>query len=1426
MRFVSKYTVRAVVSAACFVACSQLVPWSGSALAQTFISQGPGPRIGLTPYVQSADDPPYGTGAGAVQAILPDPELGANTVFVGSPNGGIWVSNNFGASWTPLTDNQASLSIASLSLDPTDPTGKTIIAGIGLTSNGEWDQNNLPGAQGRGGFQSGLLYTTNGGATWSDIGANSAFAGESVVAADARGNTILAATYEVQVPGGATAGYGLFRSTNGGTTFSLVSGSDGLPTGAVTSLVADPSNPSTFYAAVKQAGVKNSTAVYISTNTGATWSPIFTGANSNGLISSSGDGTTITLAAGPNGSIAIAVSDLGRSGVKPFLAGVFLSGNQGTIWNQLTAAPNVVPGGQSPVNLHIAIDPTNGNIVYLTGDAYQNCSTTSCTVEAFRLNYNPSTNTSTATSLTNEGTAANNFTDANTAHADSRAIAFDASGNLILGSDGGIYLRTDPQGNGTWSGLNNNLTVLEPYVVAYDANSNRLAVAAQDSGVSIQTARNNPVFTVIQSGDGTNVAINDRTLPGMSAIYSTSENLGNLSRIIVNAQGQPVSPYDPVGAAGGTPIYCNGQGCDSFTGATADSAFSAPFVLNKVNPTLIAIGGVTDVYTTQDTLSGANGVNAQYINLNLTDLGTTAEPSVITYGTVNDNRAIAVGASTGQVWFSTNNTAGSLTQLTNYAGGTPTGIVFDTRIQSRLFVADASNLYYTTNAGGAATFTNETANLPTGFARPTSLEFISNNGVNAVLVGGLNAPLTCTSAPNGCVISPTQSPITVADSDSSGNLSGWRAFGQGLPNALVSTMEYNSTADVLSIGSVGRGVWVMYDVTSNFPQATVLQFGLADNNSNPSAALLTDGTVGSRPLIKYGTGTLTITGDATYSGSTTVNGGTLEVDGTISNTSNVTVNSGAALTGDGIVDPIVVTIASGATFAPGSAGVPGTSMTIVGNLAFQSGAFYLVQLNSSATTFATVTGTAALAGSVLADFAAGSNPQRQYTILQSAGLNGTTFSGVTTDASSNFAASLSYTNTNVLLNMTADLGAGVGLTGNQQNVANAINTFFNNGGALPASFYNLFNLSGGSLTTALSQLDGENATDAEKGAFQLMSDFLNLMLDPSSSASGGNDGGALGFAPEQDATLPPEVASAYSAMLTKAPPASSSASGFDQRWTSWGSAFGASGHFDGDASVGSTSVTAQDFGFAGGMDYHVVPNMTLGFGLAGAGTNWSLDQNLGTGRSDAFQAGVYAKTHSGPAYLSAALAFANHWFTTDRTAALGDQLQAKFDGQSYGGRLEAGYRYGLPVTGYIIGVTPYAAVQAQSLHTPSYGETDLTGGGFGITYNAMTATDTRSELGARADDLTMLGAMPLILRARLAWAHDWTTNPALDAAFQSLPGSAFIVNGAAPPKNSALTTAAAELRMTANWSLIGKFDGEFANSAQIYAGTGTLRYTW
>ena len=108
----------------------------------------------------------------------------------------------------------------------------------------------------------------------------------------------------------------------------------------------------------------------------------------------------------------------------------------------------------------------------------------------------------------------------------------------------------------------------------------------------------------------------------------------------------------------------------------------------------------------------------------------------------------------------------------------------------------------------------------------------------------------------------------------------------------------------------------------------------------------------------------------------------------------------------------------------------------------------------------------------------------------------------------------------------------------------------------------------------------------------------------------------------------------------------------------------------------------------------------------------------------------------------------------------------------------------------------------------------------------MNATDVRTELGTRLDHPMLVAGMPLVIRGRLAWAHDFVRSPSIGAAFQSLPGSGFIVNGAPIPENSALTSIGAELFLAANWSLIAKFDGEFATGSQTYAGSGTLRYTW
>jgi uncharacterized protein with beta-barrel porin domain len=500
------------------------------------------------------------------------------------------------------------------------------------------------------------------------------------------------------------------------------------------------------------------------------------------------------------------------------------------------------------------------------------------------------------------------------------------------------------------------------------------------------------------------------------------------------------------------------------------------------------------------------------------------------------------------------------------------------------------------------------------------------------------------------------------------------------------------------------------------------------------------------------------------------------------------------------------------------------------SLTFASAATYMITINGMANSSTAVFATATLGGASVT-IAPGSTilTNHTYLILTATTLLTGTFNPSVTYGG--YVGTVSDAGNNVDLTF-APLGPSPigtsGLNGNQAAVANALNTYLAGGGTLPTNFTTIFGLTGAQLSQALSELDGEAGTGAATSTFQLVNDFFNLLSDIALGTGGGggpNGGGASGFAAEDTSALPPDLALAYNRVLKKPSPSNAAApqQNFEQRWTAWGSGFGGGATYDGNATVGSNNLSASDYGYAGGMDYHAAPDLKLGFALAGGGTNWSVAQNLGGGRSDVFQAAAYGIKHFGALYFTAMAAFGNSWFTTTRTAALGDQLRSSFDGQDYALRGEAGYRYAVLPT---VGLTPYAAIQTQWLHVPGYSETDLTGGGFGLTYAAQNANDTRSELGARADDLTMFDNMPLLLRARLAWAHDWVSGAALTPTFQSLPGASFIVNGAAVPQNSALVSAGGQLFLTANWSFEGKFDGEFASSAQTYAGTGTLRYSW
>lgn len=744
----------AVAAALCLISTSAATQTVGG----PWVQRGPAPAH--QGQVEQITNRPV---SGAVEAIAPHP-TNPDILLIAAVNGGIWRSTNAttaNPTWTKVSAALESTSFGALAFDPTDATNQTLVAGTARVSSYGGD----------GGRLLGVVRSTNGGTSWTVLDPSGPLATRSVVGLVARGSTIVAATSS-----------GIYRSTNTGASFTLVSGTaaSGLPTGNATDLVGVPGSPAVLYTTL----VTGTRGIWRSADTGETWTKV-SDATVEAVFNAGTGARRARIATGQPGQVFVGIiAANGR------LAEVFRSANGLSGWIALgvplTSEQNGVqfgihPGGQGSIHFSIAADPTDANIVYVGGDRqpYFGEGVTGSTSffpnsigaldysgRLFRGNASLPAASRWAP-LTHNGTSNNS-----SPHADSRAIVFDAAGNLLESDDGGIYRRSSPRlPTGTWTSVIGNLAVTEYHGIGWDAVSKRVVGGSQDNGTPEQRDAT-LTFDIAHSGDGGDVAIEDRSSTTQSTRYTSFQFLGSFRRRLVNASNVVTSTTFPA--------------LSPTTGSPAINAeFYTPIETNGTGGNRIVIGAFNGLYESSDRGDTVTRISTLRVNAFVGD--------PLVYGVPGNADFLLFGSGT-QVYRRTA-AAGTISSIGTLPA-TVVDVAVDRDTPTRLFAMTAGQVFFSSAA--TPSFANVTGNL--GTFSPGVLRTMAHVAGSGALVVG---------ADRGVFIAYPSTGYT-----------NWQRLGTGLPNAPVFELEFDTTDQLLLAGLLGRGAWTLTPI----PAGTDLLF--------------------------------------------------------------------------------------------------------------------------------------------------------------------------------------------------------------------------------------------------------------------------------------------------------------------------------------------------------------------------------------------------------------------------------------------------------------------------------------------------------------------------------------------------------------------------------------------------------------------------
>jgi uncharacterized repeat protein (TIGR01451 family) len=594
-------------------------PWAGL---------GPNPIVQVT-----RSDSSFAAMSGRIGALAIRPST--HQFILGAAQGGIWLYDPATGTWTPETDNLASLSIGALAVAPSNDSIVYAGTGEGALSGDSY-------------FGNGILKSTDGGATWAHVSGDyfMAVSISRLVVDPHNANHLFVSVLRGR--GGARrvtppdhSRFGIWESKNGGVSWQLLKLARSESNGA-TDVELDPQNTNILYASFW------GDAIYKSTDGGKHWSKIMTGLPVGADYTAGPTRFSISLSH-PAGQGAVLYAGFDWNvGTVHQPSRVFKSTNEGASWSMLPAgtgddAVTDYCGGQCWYDNVIEADPTNPNVVYAAGQFAYDIGSGGI----FRSDDGGQT-------WKNLGW---------NQHPDFHALAFDPSNtaNVLIGSDGGVWFSADKGGRlqgaadegdisaADWVDLNGtvdpnsaatlgrtNLQISQfTSVATVPSLVNRFWGGTQDNG-TVRKSSGSTTWFDVASGDGGQVLV-DPT----DANYVYGTYFG-------------ISPYRYTD--GGLSFFTN-QYIQNGINLTDRSDFYIPMVMNQLDPNQLFLGTYRLYRTDNAKAASAGDVKWSAISPDLTSGCTGIAPNgartcALSAIGVGGGQAVYTGSLDGYVYFS------------------------------------------------------------------------------------------------------------------------------------------------------------------------------------------------------------------------------------------------------------------------------------------------------------------------------------------------------------------------------------------------------------------------------------------------------------------------------------------------------------------------------------------------------------------------------------------------------------------------------------------------------------------------------------------------------------------------------------------------------------------------------------------------------